>query len=316
MVRKELQLPAGFELVQPDRQVIKEGDLDDVRGTWLPSGNGELKKRTYFLFNDLLMKGQLATGADAPCAYRGMIKIDHTSIICRGRARMHQKWYPAFSLRGRGEGDGDEWVMLAETNDDREEWVSALNRCRNWKHSFAVDYAKKMALEQAAKDKEVAQREKTNKRAARRASLEPGLNAYSLDRFDEFLAAQAGAAHSASTTASQSEPEPEPEPEPGAGAGAGGGRTRQSTESALEDIDHALAQSLSSIATTATAGAAKSSDEEEDEMPTVTCVPLPLGVCLPVCLPACQPACRCLRLNIVMRSDASCTERYTVVARG
>jgi hypothetical protein len=249
-----------------------------------------------------------------------MIKIDHTSIICRGRARMHQKWYPAFSLRGRGEGDGDEWVMLAETNDDREEWVSALNRCRNWKHSFAVDYAKKMALEQAAKDKEVAQREKTNKRAARRASLEPGLNAYSLDRFDEFLAAQAGAAHSASTTASQSEPEPEPEPEPGAGAGAGagagGGRTRQSTESALEDIDHALAQSLSSIATTATAGAAKSSDEEEDEMPTVTCVPLPLGVCLPVCLPACQPACRCLRLNIVMRSDASCTERYTVVARG
>ena len=33
MVRKELQIPAGFELVQPDRQLVKEGSLDDVRGT-------------------------------------------------------------------------------------------------------------------------------------------------------------------------------------------------------------------------------------------------------------------------------------------
>ena len=37
MVRKELQIPAGFELVQPDRQLVKEGSLDDVRGTFLPN---------------------------------------------------------------------------------------------------------------------------------------------------------------------------------------------------------------------------------------------------------------------------------------
>ena len=94
LVRKELQLPLDFVLVQPDRQVrscylltccipinlaltrnnlllfqlIKGGDLEDVRGTWLPSGNGELKRRTYFLFNDLFVKGSLAATKDAPCS--------------------------------------------------------------------------------------------------------------------------------------------------------------------------------------------------------------------------------------------------------
>ena len=68
---------------------------------------------------------------------------------------MQRSRHPAFSLRGQGEGDGNEWVMLAESNSEREEWVAALNRCRNWKHSFQVDYAKKLVLEQAAKDREV-----------------------------------------------------------------------------------------------------------------------------------------------------------------
>ena len=31
MVRKELQLPPDFVLVQPNRQLIKEGHLEDVR---------------------------------------------------------------------------------------------------------------------------------------------------------------------------------------------------------------------------------------------------------------------------------------------
>ena len=65
---------------------------------------------------------------------------------------MNQKWIPAFALKGQGEGDGDEWVMLAETETEREDWVASLNRCRNWKQSFADDYAKKRdAIEQAAR---------------------------------------------------------------------------------------------------------------------------------------------------------------------
>lgn len=261
MVRKELQLPIGFELVQPDRQFIKEGNLEDVRGTWMSSGNGEVKKRTYFLFNDLFIKGQFADSADAPCAYRGMIKIDHMSIICRGRARMKGKWHPAFSLRGQGEGDGNEWVMLAKSNAEREEWVAALNRCRNWKHSFAVDYAKKLVLEQAAKDREEAERAKTYKRAARRASLEPELNPYSLDRFDQFLAAQANA--------TLAPPQDE--------VSKGPGRLRQSTDAALADIDQALAESLSMVGADDAKPAElkeESESESEDEMPTTTCVPL------------------------------------------
>lgn len=277
MVRKALQLPADFELVQPDRQLIKNGNLDDVRGTWLSSGNGELKKRTFFLFNDLFIKGQLADSADAPCAYRGMIKIDHTSIICRGRARMNQKWHPAFSLRGRGEGDGNEWVMLADSNADREEWVAALNRCRNWKHSFAVDYAKKLVLEQAAKDREETERAKTTKRAARRASLEPSLNPYSLDRFDQFLAAQA------STTLAIPEQPEQPD--------RARGRLRQSTDAALADIDQALATMVGSHVVAQTELKEdedeqvelddEEEEEEEDEMPS------PAYVLLSVCRSTC-----------------------------
>ena len=83
--------------------------------------------------------------------------------------------------------------MLAESNSEREAWVAALNRCRNWKHSFEADYAKKLVLEQAAKDREETERAKTHKRAARRASLEPCLDPYSLERFDRFLLAQSNA---------------------------------------------------------------------------------------------------------------------------
>ena len=37
-----------------------------------------------------------------------------------------------------------------ENETEREEWVASLNRCRNWKQTFANDYAKKRdALEQA-----------------------------------------------------------------------------------------------------------------------------------------------------------------------
>ena len=148
LVRKELQLPPGFELVQPNRQVIrgsrqtsssflclclflfcfvslplpflltpstskyrsptqvlKEGHLEDVR--WK---EGELKHRTFFLFNDCFIKGQFSEGEGAPCAYRGLLWIGPNSMICRGEIKINRKRRACLSVSGEGEGDSDEWT--------------------------------------------------------------------------------------------------------------------------------------------------------------------------------------------------------------
>ena len=79
MVRKELQLPPDFVLVQPNRQLIKEGHLEDVRladvGSLREASGGERKQRTFFLFNDLIVKGHGWGDDKAKCPYRGMIKV-------------------------------------------------------------------------------------------------------------------------------------------------------------------------------------------------------------------------------------------------
>ena len=79
MVRKELQLPPDFVLVQPNRQLIKEGHLEDVRladvGSLREASGGEWKQRTFFLFNDLIVKGHGWGDDKAKCPYRGMIKV-------------------------------------------------------------------------------------------------------------------------------------------------------------------------------------------------------------------------------------------------
>ena len=91
-----------------------------------------------------------------------------------------------FSFRGAGEGDGEprtasttfdavlrshtlgcailcsgnEWVMIAKDTQEREEWVGALNRCRNWEQRIRTDYERKLVLEQAAQHREEAHRSK------------------------------------------------------------------------------------------------------------------------------------------------------------
>ena len=100
-----------------------------------------------------------------------------------------------FSFRGAGEGDGEpttacqrlstlgcvlihvpglrsilcsgnEWVMIAKDTQEREEWVGALNRCRNWEQRIRTDYERKLVLEQAAQHREEAHRSKVRPAAS------------------------------------------------------------------------------------------------------------------------------------------------------
>ena len=52
----------------------------------------ELKRRTFFLFNDVLIKG-VAEGADkagGPVAYRGMMLLDQDAVVRRGTLLLGQ----------------------------------------------------------------------------------------------------------------------------------------------------------------------------------------------------------------------------------
>ena len=50
--------------------------------------------------------------------------------------------------------------MIAKDTQEREEWVGALNRCRNWEQRIRTDYERKLVLEQAAQHREEAHRSK------------------------------------------------------------------------------------------------------------------------------------------------------------
>eukprot|EP01051_Picozoa_sp_SAG22_P015624 SAG22_NODE_2070_length_3052_cov_1.855401_2_plen_235_part_00 len=96
LVRGALKLPGGFELVQPSRRLLREGRLDDVRR------GPEVKTRVFFLFNDIFIKGTAAAAAaaapaaDAAAAagavhFRGLLTVDSSSLIRRGRSAAGSK---------------------------------------------------------------------------------------------------------------------------------------------------------------------------------------------------------------------------------
>ena len=62
---------------------------------------------------------------------------------------------------------GNEWVMIAKDTQEREEWVGALNRCRNWEQRIRTDYERKLVLEQAAQHREEAHRSKVPQHLSR-----------------------------------------------------------------------------------------------------------------------------------------------------
>ena len=79
--------------------------MEDVR--WK---EGEVKRRTFFLFNDCFIKGQFSEGEDTPCAYRGLLHIGPDSMICRGEVKVNRRRRPCLSVCGEGAGDSDEWT--------------------------------------------------------------------------------------------------------------------------------------------------------------------------------------------------------------
>ena len=56
--------------------------------------------------------------------------------------------------------------MIAKDTQEREEWVGALNRCRNWEQRIRTDYERKLVLEQAAQHREEAHRSKVRPTAS------------------------------------------------------------------------------------------------------------------------------------------------------
>ena len=59
--------------------------------------------------------------------------------------------------------------MIAKDTQEREEWVGALNRCRNWEQRIRTDYERKLVLEQAAQHREEAHRSKVRPQPLARA---------------------------------------------------------------------------------------------------------------------------------------------------